>query len=192
MNNTKAIDSIKQAIRVWLNDGILTPCDLIKIADSYLYPECLDITKDNLSKIKAGMFWYEDNTVSEKLILQKKLKSVVILITNEEVLGDSFEQLEVVGADAEKYITEFECDCISKGQAYFLNFDEMIKIQKAKVFINSSLSLLGKQVWRGTYLTSTVDTSVYMRLVEFRSGVKHLATRTSCGMLRPVFRYRPE
>lgn len=188
-NTNKAKNVAMLAIEVWLDNEVITPQDLINLANQKMYPGCLQITKENLPNIEVGMFWYTDDTVSSELV-DKRIKSIVLHVAENEVIGDTFEEANVVGVDAPRYIATFESEYIKKGEASYLSFAEMQSVQRNKTYINSSLSQLDKKMWRGVYMTSTDETKSHMRLVEIRSGMKHLAPKTSEGILRPVFRFK--
>lgn len=70
----------------------------------------IKFSQKNIPKIKAGMFWYDDNTFSADLIADKKVKAVVELVDTSlgVVYGDILiPDKKMKWAKAEKYIEFF-------------------------------------------------------------------------------------
>ena len=65
----------------------------------------VSVTK-SLSRIKTGMFWYEDNTFSSQIDESKKLKAVVLFVKENTVYGDSLEQKYMLGKKISTYMQE--------------------------------------------------------------------------------------
>ena len=72
------------------------------------YARKSSIFQDNLSRIIPGMIWYEDDTVSEELIEDKIVKSVVLFIKEGVVYGDTFVDTESSWHGSYKLIEKFK------------------------------------------------------------------------------------
>mgnify|MGYP004455276847 FL=1 len=74
----------------------------------------IKFSQKNIPKIKAGMFWYDDDTFSADLIADKKVKAVVELVDTSlgVVYGDIFVQAKrMLYSEALKYIKFFNEFC---------------------------------------------------------------------------------
>lgn len=72
--------------------------------------DIIKFSQKNIPKIKAGMFWYDDDTFSEDLLDDKKVKAVVELV--DPILGVVYGDILIPDkkmrwAKAEKYIEFF-------------------------------------------------------------------------------------
>ncbi len=66
----------------------------------------IKLSKGNLSQVRPGMFWYEDNTLSSELDSSKQLKSVVLFVEGDVVYGDSFMMRFGHRKSADRYLEE--------------------------------------------------------------------------------------
>ena len=76
--------------------------------------DIIKFSQKNIPKIKAGMFWYDDDTFSVDLIADKKVKAIVELVDIEKqvVYGDIFIQAKrMIYSEARKYIKFFNEFC---------------------------------------------------------------------------------
>ena len=110
-----------------------------------LSEKLIPLKLNQLAKIKPGMYWYEDNTVSGKLNATKKVKSVVLQVKDNVVYGDSFEQRYVLGKKISSYLKEtsaklFAPVCRPKTE-------DLVKLYDAKKAVNKTLKSLKKLPW---------------------------------------------
>ncbi len=92
----------------------------------------IKFSQKNIPKIKAGMFWYDDDTFSADLIADKKVKAVVELVDTSlgVVYGDIFVQAKrMLYSEALKYIKFFNEFCqMPDSLVRQVLYDKMVKI----------------------------------------------------------------
>ena len=66
------------------------------------------LSKANLARIKPGMYWYEDDTVSKRLSSSKTLKSIVLFVRENIIYGDTFEQRYMLGQRVGDYLADVQ------------------------------------------------------------------------------------
>lgn len=116
----------------------------------------IPITEDNLGMITPGMFWYDDDSVSQKLIKSKTVKSVVLLVKDSLLYGDTFVQKEYNNSDGTIFTRKFCSSFVAEGEAQWLSYRDMHEVFNFYEKINPSCRLLGKEVWgKGPYWTSS-------------------------------------
>lgn len=152
----------------------------------------IPITQDNLSRIQPGMIWYEDDTVSEELILDKIVKSVVLFIKNGVVYGDTLVDANSSWGGSYKLIENFTNNYISKGEAYWMNNRDFGTLAENINTINATLSLLDKPLWRSNwkdlYWSCAESSDSYAWCASVR-GVAYNMYKGDICYIRPVMVY---
>lgn len=108
------------------------------------------LKKANLNRIKTGMYWYEDDTVSAVFTLEKKLKSLVLFVEGGVVYGDSFKQRYMLGERIEAYIKALQYDYAKDfqfGLIYRPEVADLLKVYENIAKINVILKRIKKQPW---------------------------------------------
>ena len=77
-----------EVVSLWQQIGRLNGVSTLGVERAILNDDCIPLTKSNLSQIRIGKIWYEDDTVSFERIPCKKVKSVIELIENNKIYGD--------------------------------------------------------------------------------------------------------
>ena len=116
---------------------------------------CIPLSEATLSQVKAGMIWYEDDTVSAVLIPEKRIKSVVLLVQNGIVYGDTFIEDQKSGKEISDFVNSYQKQFQPKETVCQLTFREMAQVVPHLNRINEVLARLEKPVWMGSYVTST-------------------------------------
>ena len=127
-------------------------------------PQCvagvfIRLSKANLSLIRPGMFWYEDNTISETLTSEKKLKSVVLFVREHIVYGDTFQQRYMLGCRVADYLKDIQLKYKSEfGQVCRPNIEDLKCVYRSLSDINASIKKLKKLIWsEEIYLADSVS-----------------------------------
>ena len=98
-----------------------------------------------LHLVKPGMYWYSNNTVSETLDTSKQLKSVVLVVKEGTVYGDSFEQRYVLGKKIPAYIHETS---MKLGHPlYRPKISELTELYEVRELVNRALNRIKKLPW---------------------------------------------
>lgn len=139
-----------------------------KIRQTGLIP----LSEKTLPFIKVGMYWYESGEFSEKLITGKSVKSVVLLVKGQTIYGDTFIE-ENVPYDKLRSLTH-QIERKVNGLEVLIVPSVLLQeaIASSIVCVNESLALLNKDVWHGTYLTSSEYACYNFWTVTFPVGVK--------------------
>lgn len=70
--------------RLWKKEPIVENPDEVFPLYSY---DTIVMTEESLPKIKAGMFWFSDNTFSEELISDKSVRAIVLGVYGNRIIG---------------------------------------------------------------------------------------------------------
>lgn len=153
----------------------------------------IPITQDNLSRILPGMIWYEDDTVSEELIEDKTVKSVVLFIKEGVVYGDTFVDTDASWSGSYKLIEKFTNNYVAEGDAYWMKCKDFRALIKGIEAINSTLGVLNKPLWRSDwkefYWSSTEYSDLYAWMVHL-CGEADNSRKVEWAYIRPVMIYK--
>ena len=150
--------------------------------------ELIPLTKDNLSKVKPGMFWYEDDTVSTDLSKEKKLKSVVLLVQDNIVYGDSFDAFATLGwRGAIRYAQSYYNDYIVEGQAQSFDIECFGYFGLVVKMVNESLRIIGQPEWCGQYWSCSQRSTTLGWSWRVGSGSADFRYKNHLYSVRPVF-----
>ena len=151
----------QQVFEHWLNEGLITlpqennqpennsDEDLYSQENEETTDGAIKLCRRNLSKIKVGMMWYDDDTVSEDLIEDKKVKSVVVAISGKTVYGDTFVEERLNWNDAKKFVRDFHNSYVKPQDAIWLEKQDLDNLLNEIDVINASISKLGiASVWK--------------------------------------------
>jgi len=134
------------------------------------------VLKDDISNIKSGMFWYEDDSFSSARIVGKKVKAIVELVEDGVIYGDltaselfDIKEQYLPWKIARAYIEEFSYPC--KGNEKIVWYDEnnLVKVCRSYGLVRDNLKQLGKKP-RSFEWTSTEDYGFSARMVLFDRG----------------------
>ena len=156
-----------------------------KISQTGLIP----LSEETLPLIKAGMYWYEGDEFSEQLIAEKRIKSVVLLVKGRAVYGDTFIE-ENISSDKFSFLVRqmakqangLEVSIIPSVLLY-------ADIASSVALINEALAVLGKEGWRGTYLTSSSHTCFKFWTASFPSGSRSFIGKGSTCKVRKILEH---
>lgn len=114
----------------------------------YTESSVIVLNKKNLSKVRPGMYWYSDDTVSSELLPMKDLKSLVLFVKDDVVYGDSFDQRYLVGANVKSYFRKKANEYSLNGSIlYYPKTSDLQTVQESIVKINAACKKLQKLRW---------------------------------------------
>ena len=114
----------------------------------------MSLSCEELSLIKPGWYWYEDESFSPVLQTEKKLKAVVVLIEYSTIYGDVF--MEEIRSLKETKAFLNACRKNLGEMVYLPTLKEHIEIGEHIDEINRALDRIGNvPLWEGTYMTGT-------------------------------------
>jgi hypothetical protein len=116
----------------------------------------------DISLIKPGMFWFENNTFSERMIPKKKIKALVELVDDGVIYGDltaseieNIEERLLKYDDAKKYIESFSYLCKENERVVLYNDKLLGILNKNYGLVQKKLVELGKNPRSGWQWSST-------------------------------------
>ena len=64
----------------------------VSVVKNFFKSDDVDLTmlspvKENLKHLRAGMFWYEDNLISDKFIASRRLRAIVLSVSGNSFIG---------------------------------------------------------------------------------------------------------
>lgn len=138
----------------------------LKVDDLYNYlaarkkrEKTIALTRENVTQIIPGMYWYDDDTVSLTYFPDRRLKSLVLAVYDDHVIGDTFYQtyrlMNYNYAMCE--IASFESNYIVKSHAHKATLKDLESILKNKEIINKALIAIEKPKWQFFYWTDSVN-----------------------------------
>jgi hypothetical protein len=119
----------------------------------------IPLSKETLKEVKAGMYWYDDDTVSETYYPDRKLKSLVLVIYEDSIIGDTFHESKnmIDYPMAMHEIVSFASDYIIKGNAHKPTSNDLYYLSQNLEVINQALKAIGKPIWRFSYWTDSIN-----------------------------------
>lgn len=149
----------------------------------------IHLTQMNLPRVEPGMFWYEDDSVSKTLSFDKKLKSVVLLVKDNIIFGDSFYQRYVLGDKINFYLKELQESFSAQfrwGRVYHSDEDELREVYKNLKKINGSLRLAKKVKWSEELYWTQANDEEQGTLVDMLDGESLQMAITRGAYVRPM------
>lgn len=110
----------------------------------------IPLKRGSLPRVKPGMYWYSDDTVSEAFSKEKKLKSLVLFVRNNVVFGDTFEQRYCVEGNLNSYVGELRDLSLAQygfGLIHRPCAEDLQEVYQHFQRINSQLSQAKKLKW---------------------------------------------
>ena len=144
------------------------------------------LSVETLPLIKVGMYWYEGDEFSEKLIAERPIKSVVLLVKGQTIYGDKFEEESLT---SDKFSLSAKESRVSVDELEKLIIPSIMlqaEIAASIAPVNSVLSALRKEMWQGTYLTISEYACCQFWTVFFPAGVRGSARGRSFYKVRRI------
>lgn len=121
--------------------------------------QMIPLKKETLAQIKPGMYWYDDDTVSFTYYPDRRLKSMVLAVYNDHIIGDTFHETNRITNYnfAMCEISSFESTYIKRGQAHKATLKDLESVLQNKEVINAALRAIEKPRWRFFYWTDSIN-----------------------------------
>ena len=107
--------------------------------------------KTDVSKIKAGMFWYEDNTFSFKRLPDKRIKAIVELVEDGVIYGDLtaselfyIEEKSLLYEEVKIYLDYFSYLCKEGEKIAWYNSRQFEEVSKQYSSVRKSFERINK------------------------------------------------
>ena len=111
------------------------------------------LNEETLHQVQPGLFWYDDNTFSGIWIPDKQIKTVVMMVRDHIIYGDSFNETLCL---AKNVFLIYEKQVKDTGQKlYFPHLRDFQCIDAHINVLNESLILAGKPIWNGFYFSAS-------------------------------------
>ena len=147
----------------------------------------------DITQVKVGMIWYEDDTFSFDRITGKKIKAVVELVENGVIYGDltASELFDARGSSmpwmfVNEYIENYNYLCQKNEKIIWYNMRQLIDIGINYYRVKNAFIKLGKRWRKGWYWTSTELPGAEAWVVTFPSFVAIKCNQFSFQNVRPV------
>jgi len=151
-------------------------------------PVLIDITK-----VEAGMFWYEDNTFSKERELGKKIKAIVELVENGIIYGDltaselfDIKEEMLNWENAKAFIEKFSYPCQKNEKVVWYERKQLVKVYRTYKLVKEVFCKIGKPFRKGFYWSSTEYSSTKAWTLYFLSGGRWYDIKYSNNYVRPV------
>ena len=157
-------------------------------------------SKIDITQVKVGMIWYEENAFSFDRLPDKKIKAVVELVKDGVIYGDltASELIEVKEeclswSRAKSYICNLRYPC--KRDEKIVNYDLSLAYYASAEYaaVENSFKLIGKEARRGMYWTADCRDEYYGYTVGFCfANIQAVAYKRSDFRVRPVLALKVE
>ena len=150
------------------------------------------LTRKNQEKVKPGMYWYEDDTVSEQFTSAKKLKSLVLFVDADVVYGDSFEQRYVLGRKIDAYLKELMNSKFVTSHKELLHRPKVGDLQAVFAHfeqINQALKKIKKLGWSEDLFWAQKVDNQFVSTVDMIDGEDNRMSLDSGAYFRPMVAY---
>lgn len=134
-------------------------------------------TKENkidITQVKVGMFWYEDDTFSFVRIAGKKVKAIVELVEDDVIYGDlmaselfDINEQNMTWNVAKNYIENFSYPCKENEKIVWYDVVMLKKVCKYCLILKAAFQKIGKRYRDMSYWSSDVASCGYAWVVMF-------------------------
>jgi len=149
--------------------------------------------KNCQSQIKAGMFWYEDDSFSVERDVGKKVKAIVELMKDGVVYGDltaselvDIPEKLVSWDDAKKYIEEFSYPCNENEKIVWYDDAQLDEIYKTYDEVRIAFFRLHKDCRMLGHWSSRECDSLTAGFLYFHNGKRYVVSKDFEQYIRPV------
>jgi len=150
-------------------------------------------SKISIKQVKAGMFWYEDDTFSFGKIADKKLKAVVELVRNGIIYGDltASELFDIPEKcmnwfEARRFFKEFSYPCKENEEIVWYDNSMFDEIYDAYSPVEKAFEELHKPYRSGNYWSSTEYGNDYAWYLYFIDGHRWILDKYRHNYVRPT------
>lgn len=138
------------------------------------------INETDITLVKPGMIWYEDDTFSFDRIPTKKIKAIVELVKDGIIYGNmaasdlcSIPTKNLMSwYDAGKYLDNCSYPCKTNEKIVWYNIAQLKEVYKKRKAVRKTFNMLGKIYYDGDYWSSLVALDIVHFGVNFKNGVE--------------------
>ena len=149
--------------------------------------------KIDITQVKVGMIWYEDDTFSFDRITGKKIKAIVELVEGGIIYGDltaselfEIEEQDLTWHRAMRYIENFSYPCQKNEKIVLYSLKQFVKLSATYEHVRRTFDKIHKQCRECWYWSSTERSSTHAWDLDFSGGSKYNASKTNASYVRPV------
>ena len=135
--------------------------------------------KISIERVKAGMFWYEDDTFSFERIADKKIKAIVELVRNGIIYGDltaselfDISEKYMDWFKAQRFFKEFSYPCKENEKIVWCDKSMFDEIYDAYSPVKKAFEELHKPYRSGEYWSATGYTDYFAWYLNFNDGYR--------------------
>ena len=148
--------------------------------------------KIDITQVKVGMIWYEDDTFSFD-ILPKKIKAVVELVKGGIIYGD-LTASELFGIperpmswfSAKQFFDKFSYPCKDNEKIVWYSIKQFENVYKTYEWVRKTFDIIHKQYRKKSYWSSTEYNSFVAWKQMFDSGYGLALDKYNCFYVRPI------
>lgn len=177
-------------IEAWKKSG-----QILVEPDRIIHTSVVDVTKANISKIKPGMIWYDDDTCSWIKQSDKKIKAVIELVNDNAVFGDlTVSELQELREQKMSWQAMWE---YIENFSYPFKWNERLSVNHSNDLygtydiyneVRKTFKFLGKECRAGRYWLSGSYSRNEKWYIDFDNGDKDYADVNECFAVRPVIK----
>ena len=160
--------------------------------------------KIDITQVKVGMIWYEDDTFSFD-ILPKKIKAVVELVKGGIIYGDltaselfCIPERPMSWFSAKQFFDKFSYPCKDNEKIVWHNIDQLQSVYKNYNAVKEAFSKLNKMYRKSVYWSSTEykssvkDSNTFALDIDFNTGSRLVDHQYNCFYVRLVLALKVE
>ena len=157
--------------------------------------------KINITQVKVGMIWYEDDTFSFERLTSKRIKAVVEAVdyVNSTICGDltaselfDFDEQLLNWDDAKKYIENFAYPCKKNERIVWYGGGALRDVYDEYFLVEETFKAIGRKCRTLVYWTGTETTGDYAWCIDFHTGKSSWKRKELYRFIRPVLRLKVE
>ena len=150
-------------------------------------------TRINITQVKSGMFWYDDDTFSSERVPDKKIKAIVELVENGIIYGDltaselfDITEKKLTWGEAIEFFLGFPYPCKENEKIVWYNIQQLQKVYDNYDVVKKTFEKLHKSFREGKYWSSTESPGQSAWILYFNFGFKYSYLKFYKNYIRPV------
>ena len=149
--------------------------------------------KIDITQVKVGMIWYEDDTFSFDRITGKKIKAIVELVEGGIIYGDltaselfEIEEQDLTWHRAMRYIENFSYPCQKNEKIVLYSIKQFENLCATYSYVRRTFDQIHKRCRKYWYWSSTEYGSTYAWVLGFLNGGRGTRYKYYTYYVRPV------
>ena len=151
----------------------------------------------DISLIKPGMLWYEDDTFSMLKLPGKRVKAMVELVSDGTIYGDlTVSELFVIKEqylpwhEAMEFFKNFHYPCQEHEKIVWYEIEQLARVSEDYKNVESALALLFKRCRTEMQWSSTERSNLSAIGLYLCNGLKYITEKVAKGYIRPVIAWK--